>query len=192
MLDPRSLDRALEALGIVLADQGLAYELVAVGGSALLLLGLIERPTQDLDIVGIVDSGRYVNAKPLPKPLIDAVQDVGETLGLGPHWLNAGPTDLLNFGLPDGFEDRVTRRAFGPLILNIASREDQVCFKLYAAVDRGPDSKHFQDLKALQPTRDELLLAARWSITHDPSEPYRDWLIQALAALGIEDADAEL
>ena len=36
-------------LGELLADRGHAVELVAIGGGSLLLLGLIERPTKDLD-----------------------------------------------------------------------------------------------------------------------------------------------
>ena len=45
MLDSTALSRALSLLGDVLQERGLSYELVAAGGSALLLLGLLERPT---------------------------------------------------------------------------------------------------------------------------------------------------
>jgi hypothetical protein len=64
---------------------------------------------------------------------------------------------------------------------------DQVHLKLYAAVDQGP-GKHEADLRALEPTRDELLAAARWTLTHDPSSGYRHVLEQALVALGVSDA----
>ena len=47
-------------------------------------------------------------------------------------------------------------------------------------------------LTALKPTRDELVAAARWSRTHDPSPGYRSVLIAALAALGVEDANVGL
>lgn len=53
-------------------------------------------------------------------------------------------------------------------------------------------SKHAADLRALQPTPEELLAAARWSRTHDPSEGYRQELLGALTALGVEDADGQL
>lgn len=43
-------------------------------------------------------------------------------------------------------------------------------------------------LLALAPTRDELLAAARWTLTHDPSPAYRGVLEQGLAVLGVEDA----
>ncbi len=113
-----------------------------------MLLGLLERPTRDLDIVALVESGQYVKAKPLPRQLKEAVQDVGEALGIGAAWLNEGPSDLLDFGLPEGFAERTETRRYGPLTLRIAGRQDQVCFKLYAAADQ-VRSKHFQDWKVL-------------------------------------------
>jgi hypothetical protein len=81
-------------------------------------------------------------------------------------------------------------RRFGALTLRVAGRTDQIHFKLYAAVDQGLESKHAADLRVLEPTRDELLAAARWSRTHDPSEGYKLGLVHVLTAFGVEDADA--
>jgi hypothetical protein len=67
-----------------------------------------------------------------------------------------------------------------------------VCFKLYAAVDQGSRSRHFQDLRDLEPERDDLLAAARWARSHDPSPGFRSLLVDTLRALGVEDADAPL
>ena len=39
-------------------------------------------------------------------------------------------------------------------------------------------------------SRDEFLAAARWSLTHDPSEGYRHELVALLAAFGVENANA--
>lgn len=64
---------------------------------------------------------------------------------------------------------------------------DQIHFKLYATVDQGA-GKHEADLRALVPTPDELLAAARWTRTHDPSEGYRSVLERVLSAFGVEDA----
>ncbi|HEX9505387.1 MAG TPA: hypothetical protein VGA62_05215, partial [Acidimicrobiia bacterium] len=75
---------------------------------------------------------------------------------------------------------------------HLAGRTDLICFKLYAAVDQGPRSKHFADLQELAPTRDELLVAARWTLTHDTSSGYRGELVKALAVLGVEINDADL
>lgn len=101
--------------------------------------------------------------------------------------LNAGPGDLLEWGLPEGFVGRLTRRDIGSaLVLHLASRLDQIHFKLYAFVDQGL-GRHEEDLRALEPTAAELEAAARWTITQDPSEGYRQELLGALRYLGMED-----
>jgi hypothetical protein len=186
------LHEALRTLGEVLESRGLSYEVVVIGGSGLMLLGLVDRPTRDLDALALVEDGHYIPAAPLPLPLSHEVARVGRTLGLADDWLNPGPAELLRFGLPRGFEKRVDRRRYGGLTLQVAGRFDQICFKLYAAVDQGVVSKHTADLKKLAPTRDELLSAARWSLTHDPSDGYRAELLAMLALLGVEVDDAEL
>lgn len=188
-METADLHEALETLGAILASRGQDYDIVLIGGGALLLLGLIDRPTRDLDIVSRIEGERWVEGEPMPGPLAQAIADVASALDLRDHWLNAGPTSLLRFGLPGGFADRVVTQRYGALTVRLAGRVDQVAFKLYAAVDQGPRSKHFKDLRLLSPTRDELLGAARWCQTHDTSEPFRDMLLQALAALGIEDPD---
>lgn len=109
-------------------------------GSSLMLLGLIDRPTRDLDVIALIGDGRYVKANTLPRPLTQAVAEVGEVFQLGPAWNNAGPADLLDFGLPPGFADRTEIRRYESLTLHIASRVDQVAFKLYATADQGPRS----------------------------------------------------
>jgi hypothetical protein len=103
--------------------------------------------------------------------------------------LNPGPTDLLRLGLPEGFIDRLERHDYGEsLIVHLASRYDQIHFKLYALVDQGP-GKHEEDLRALAPTEDELIAAAGWSTSQDPSEGYALMLRQALSHLGVEQGD---
>lgn len=81
-------------------------------------------------------------------------------------------------------------RHFGGPTLHLASRVDQVFLKLSTAANHGTRSKHFQDLQLLFPERLELVDAAAWSRTHDPSAGYRTELVRILQALGIEDADA--
>ncbi|HEY8742017.1 MAG TPA: hypothetical protein VIU62_02895 [Chloroflexota bacterium] len=183
------LEQALQTLGAVLAQRGQRFELVTIGGSSLMLLGLIVRPTRDLDVVALAESGHYLKANPLPEALREASRDVGETLGIGGDWLNAGPTDLLDFGLPAGFQQRVQIRRYHALTLHLAGRFDQICFKLYATVDQSMNSKHADDLRLLQPIPDELLQAATWTRTHDPSVGFRTELLAVLRAFGVEEAD---
>lgn len=48
--------------------------------------------------------------------------------------------------------------------------------------------RHEADLRALNPTNQELVAAARWSVTQDPPPGYRMVLVEALSFLGVEDA----
>jgi hypothetical protein len=189
MLGPALLEQALQTLGAVLRQRGLSFEAVAIGGSSLMLLGLINRPTRDLDLAALVWQGKYVKADPLPADLAEAARDVANALGLPANWLNAGPTSLVDTGFPEGFASRVEVRRYGGLSLNIASRYDQIFLKLYAAADQWPGSKHADDLRRLEPTRAELIAAARWTISQDPSAGFQHLLGNALRELGVNDAD---
>jgi len=187
------LETALRALGEVLEARGLHYEVVLIGGGNLILRGLVTRPTtKDLDLLGEWTADGVKPMRPMPEPLSVAIIDVARTFGLASEWVNLGPESLLDLGLPDGFLGRLERHDYGGLVTWLADRVDMVCFKLYAAVDLGPRSRHLQDLRELRPDRDELLTAARWTLTHDPSPGYRSLLLGTLRQLGVEDADASL
>lgn len=66
MLTSTILDALLQNVGDLLADRGQPAEVVAVGGGSLLLLGLIKRPTRDLDLVAVVEDGHLRRADPMP------------------------------------------------------------------------------------------------------------------------------
>jgi hypothetical protein len=184
-------DRLLEALGQQLQARGTSYHLIVVGGSALLALGLIDRPTKDVDVVAVSDGTSLSRPSPLPADLIAARDKLARDFGLPTNWLNDAPASLLDFGLPHGFMARAERREYGPgLTVSFASRLDQIHFKLYATVDQGT-GKHERDLRQLEPSREELIEAARWTRTHDPSEGYLQSLVAALRYLGVEGADLE-
>ena len=104
--DNIDFEEALSTLGELLASRGATIDIVAVGGGALSLLGLISRATKDIDIVALMREGRLVSATTLPPELEQARNDVASVLGLPVDWLNAGPTQLLDFGLPDGFDPK--------------------------------------------------------------------------------------
>ena len=190
-LSPDALDRVLTALAEQLLADGAAFELVVIGGSALLALGHATRTTKDVDVVALAEDGALRIARPLPEPLEQAAARVMRDFGLPGGWLNTGPTDLLRWGLPEGFWERTVVRHYGPaLTVRFAGRRDQVHFKLYAAVDRS-GGRHEADLRALPPTDEELVAAAKWSIGHDPSPGYRALLEQALTQLGVDDVDLD-
>ena len=183
----QAADDLLRALGEQLATQNERFTIAVVGGSALLALGLTSRATRDVDVLAIVDGDELTSAQPLPAALVGAAQTVARDFGLSKDWLNPGPTSLLDLGLPEGFFERAQHRHYGPgLEVLFASRVDQIHLKLYATVDQGA-GKHLKDLQALAPTERELLDAASWSQTHDPSDGYRSVLARVLNYFGIDD-----
>lgn len=187
MFDATALEEALQLLGQLLADRHEPFDVVAIGGGGLLLIGLIERPTKDVDLVALRDGATLLPVTTLPSALREAIEDVARVLDLSPSWMN-GPGSLLRFGLPDGFLERVETRVFGALTVSLASRFDQIHFKLYAAADDRPNGKHHVDLQRLQPTHAELRAAARWARTHDPSEGFAIVVRGVLAAFGLHEA----
>src|ERR1700735_4597871 len=95
----------------------------------------------------------------MPDTLREARDRVARDFDLDPDWLNAGPTDILKWGLPDGFMSRpITRRYGSALMVHFAGRFDQVHFKLFAMVDQA-GGRHETDLRA--------------PMTQDPSPGYK-------------------
>ena len=117
MFDRYRVEQALRSVNDQLVSLGSCpIELVICGGSALQALGLIDRTTRDLDILAQVSrssDGLLVlnSAKDLPEDLIIAAGIVANDLSLPSDWLNSGPTDLLTYGLPDGFIERLHTRS---------------------------------------------------------------------------------
>jgi len=184
-----TLDVILAALAEQLRSLDAQQEIVVIGGSALTALGLVKRATRDVDLLAIAEDGELHPAEPLPEALRTARDRVARDFDLAENWLNGGPTDLLTWGLPVGFMTRVVTRHYGhALTVHFAGRVDQIHFKLFAMVDQA-GGRHEADLRALQPSKDELIAAARWSVTQDSSPGYRMVLKDALSALGVEDAD---
>ena len=94
-------------------------------------------------------------------------------------------------GLPKGFENRLIAKVFGTHVtVHFIGRLDQIHFKLYASVDRG--GYHIEDLIALNPTDNELLMAAEWSQTHDVSEGHTMLLKDMLTQLGYGNVASKL
>ncbi len=185
-MDKNETERALAALGEQLAALRASADLVIIGGAGLQVLGIIDRATKDVDVLATLENGLR-SSDPLPPLVVEAAARVAALLGLSEDWLNAGPTSLLQWGLPDGFTDRLTSKRYGALTAHLASRLDQICFKLYAFADLG-GGRHEMDLRSLQPTQDELAFAAVWVRTQDPSPAFESMLTKALAYLEQRDA----
>jgi hypothetical protein len=186
---PNALNEVLAALGEQLALVGFPVHLVVIGGSGLVAIGTVARATRDVDVVALHRDGELVSSEPLPDPLISAAEVVARDFRLARGWLNAAPTSLLEIGsgLPAGFVDRMMTREFGSaLTVSFASRIDQIHLKLYAAADR-EEPRDFDDLRALEPTHDELKGAAAWARTHNAPGPFDEALARTLRTFGVED-----
>ena len=173
------------------ANESEPHAIVVCGGSALILTGAVLRTTRDVDVVALGSNKGLMSPDPLPKTLALAAGETAADLGLPPDWLNNGPSrgegGLFQMGLPDGLDARWTTRSYGPyLTVHFVGRLDQIHFKLYAAADRG--GYHIEDLLALDPTDDELVLAARWTLTHDVSDTFRTILKHLLRSIDHEHA----
>lgn len=192
MYEKEQLEKALGLLGRRLdLESSAAMSLVVCGGAALIVAGLVTRTTKDVDVVAVGVPGpgggmRMRGSRPLPEALQKAAGQVASDLGMSENWLNCGPSDLMQGGLPDGFMDRVRTRSYGTaLTVHFIGRHDQIHLKTYAAVDSGP-GRHVGDLLALKPTEGEMESAARWSMGHDPSDGFRVVLRDMLRKLGYE------
>ena len=191
--DQKDVETILSALGEQLEEiASEPLELLVCGGSALNVLGLVQRATKDVDVLAYVNRNTagevsFISADPLNKNLITASKKVARDFNLTENWLNAGPASATDLGLPNGILKRVKTIQYGQkLTIHFMGRYDQIHFKLYAAVDQGA-GKHFDDLLALNPTPDELEQAARWSMTHDVSKGYRQVLKGLLTHMGFKD-----
>lgn len=189
----KDVEVILKALGEQL--EGLLdkpVELLVCGGSALNILGLVQRTTEDVDILAYVrrdEKGKVsiTRADPLTPELTEAAKKVARNFNLPERWLNPGPASSVDLGLPGGLIQRVMTRKFGKkLIVHFLGRYDQIHFKLYAAVDQG-SGKHLDDLLALKPASGEIEQAACWSMTHDVSEGFKQSLKGLLNYLGFKD-----
>ena len=152
----------IEAFDRHLLGLGLRFEGVVIGGSALGLMGVIQRPTRDFDIL----------VPELPREIASAARDFAKAqrqagVDLQDDWLNNGPMQLGEV-LPAGWRERVQRIFEGQaLVLGTLGRSDLLKSKLFALCDRGTD---LPDCIALAPTAEELAECMPWLELQDGNE----------------------
>jgi hypothetical protein len=135
------------------------FDAVVVGGSALVLLRVIDRPTKDVDVMhpqlpGVVaDAARAFAAAERKNGVL-----------LSDEWLNNGPQSLASI-LPVGWESRLQPAFTGRAITLVTlGRADLLKTKLFALSDRGTD---ILDCVALAPSSTELDEALPWVSVQD-------------------------
>ena len=190
----KQLDRSLLEKALLLMGEKTAraqfppWHLVVCGGSSLIATGLIPRnTTNDLDVLARRDAdGRLISAQRFPVVLTTIAREVAADLGLDSNWLNNGPADIFEKGLPRGFESRLIERAFGShLVVSFVGRLDQIHLKVFAAANGGPPH-HEADLTALEPTAEELEAAAGWALTQENKPEFVAALKQLMRGYGHE------
>jgi len=176
-IQPNTIDQIFTALEKqIRAHRGRPLSLVICGGTALAALGLINRTTKDVDVLGIAKETKgslnILKISEFPEWLIKAAFIVKRDFNLPDNWLNLGPAPQVETGLPEAFEERLIKKIYGNLLtIYFISRLDQIHFKLYAAIDR--NDYHVQDFFILRPTDKEVEMAAKWVITQDVSEEFK-------------------
>ncbi len=182
------IQEALSRVGrrLALADAG-EYALLICGGSALSLAGLVDRPTRDVDVLGLVRGTEEASlvAELLPEEVSRAAQWVAADLNLPGDWLNDSALAIHGLGLPAGIVKRAHQLEFGPcLAVYVIGRQDQVALKLYAALDRQKGRRHLQDLDTIAPTPAEMEFAVHWLLNRKTSPEFRRAIRKIAEALG--------
>ena len=184
ILGSETLEELLSAVGEHLAEGGDSAAIVVVGGSTLAVMGWVERTTKDVDVIAQAirrgERRTLIAADPLPEALLRAVARVGRDYGLAADWLNTEIGAQWDFGLPEGFAEELEWRQYGSLTVGFAGRQSLIALKLFATVDRGRESVHFQDLIALAPSDAELVKASDWVVSQDAGEHFPALLKEVL------------
>ena len=155
-------NKTIKAFDEWLVQHDLEFEAVVIGGSALSLLGVIERHTQDVDVL----------EPDLPAEIAESARAFAEHFRdedgeLDDDWLNSGPRSLAK-ELPVGWRERVRPLFAGEALrLSTLGRSDLLHTKLFALCDRGLD---LQDCIALRPSPEELAQCRPWVSARDAHE----------------------
>ena len=159
LFNPSLLKDALSLLDQKLEMSPIApIELKICGGGALMIMGISDRETRDVDVI----------LPKLPESLITFAREIAIELNLTEEWLNNGPENLIR-DLEKGWEDRCELIYKGnALKIFILGRKDLIATKLFAYCDR--EEADFEDLLKLRPTQSELDQLYHWVLNRDASE----------------------
>jgi len=186
VLGSGELKNVFSAVGELLEAQEERVGIVVVGGASLNLRGVVERTTGDVDVIATLHSPEgesdVVRAPPdpMPEPLANAVRTVARDFGLPSDWMNTDIGAQWELSPPPHLEEDLTWREYGGLRVGLAGRRTLIALKLFAAVDQGPESVHYQDLVALEPTDEEWEEAAEWVGAQDVSPVFANMINQVI------------
>lgn len=143
MIDKDNLMQLFAELDEELLNAGeqVVKEIIIYGGAALILKGVPNRATFDIDIF---------KPSTLDDSFKAAKDKIAKKHSFEEHWINATGAAFYH-ELPEGWEERVEVFYEGEnLIVKVLGRLDLIFTKFLAELDRGEDLK---DLKSLSPTK---------------------------------------
>lgn len=158
-LDAEKAEKMLSSLGDILEDQNVGpFDIVVCGSMAMILQGLIDRRTTDIDIIGLLkesDGDVRIEMQALERAFLDARQRVATFFDAPKTWLSVQARTLLQNGLPEDLVERAEVRSYGRMLnILLPCRLDLVTLKMWGAVGRGqPD---IEDLIEMEPTVEEV------------------------------------
>lgn len=156
----------------------LSFEAIVVGGAALAIMGIIQRETQDCDILDPM----------IPDSIKNAAVEFAESIRqqevfLKENWLNNGPVSLTN-DLPKGWQSRIVKIYQGKaLTLYALGRDDFLKAKIFSFCDREQDR---DDCIQLNPSRQELLELKGWLIERDGNTAWAKHVEASLKSLAMD------
>jgi hypothetical protein len=169
-IGPKNWRVALQALDQALDDRKISRSLIVCGGTALLVLDVIDRETRDIDVI----------CPEVDPDLKEIALEVAKRLSLPHDWINDGPKALAK-ELIEGWKARVELLFQGKaLTLHVLGRIDLIATKVYAFCDREDD---YQDVIKLKPTSQELDGIYSWVIDRDTSSYWPERVDSCFARL---------
>lgn len=158
-----------------LAQRDVRFDAVIVGGTALVLLGVVSRATRDCDVLEPLLPQDVAAAA---RAFATEVRAAGEPLA--DDWLNNGPATLVDIQPPGWRERTIVAFSGNAVTLRTLGRLDLLCSKLFALCDRGLD---LGDCLALQPSSEELTQLAPWVQARDMHPDWPEHVRATLADL---------
>lgn len=185
-----TLHEIFSALSAHLEARGLSIAIVVVGGASLAANNLVDRTTKDVDVIATAErtDGKDIlhKASPFSPEFQAAIDTIARDYQLPGDWLNAVIDKQWKFGLPNELYVDIEWREYGALSVGYVGRTGLIPLKLFAVIDQGHNSKHWQDLIALSPNKEELASAAKWVRSQDAGQHFADFVDQALEELNHE------
>lgn len=175
-------DIILPAFDQFLTEKGEKFDGIVIGASALVLMGVMDRDTIDVDILDPKIPPRVLG---LAAEFHDKMEKDGTDMI--EKWLNNGPDSLLDV-LPKGWRSRLVPVFKGKALnLQTLGRLDLIKTKLFAYCDREEQDRF--DLTKLAPTKEELIGCFEWVSYQEVNPMWPDHVRKKFISLSMDLGD---